>query len=78
MTAMASGDFVAIVAASSKVNDSSRSQGTRWLMSSHSLALRASIGAAVKNISLMTLMGSRPWKFSSPVDIIGQAQVRAG
>src|ERR1019366_7982102 len=71
MTAIAIGDFVAILAASSKVNCSSSADPTRWLTSSHSLAFWASRGAAVKNSSLMRLMGSRPRKWSNPVVLYG-------
>ncbi len=67
MTAIAKGDFVAIVAASSKVKDSSRSDATKWLTTSHSLALRASGGAAVKNIRLAD--GNRTVGLGQPVDV---------
>src|SRR6266702_1983424 len=71
MTAIAKGAFVAIVAASSRVNASIRSGATKWFTIRHSLALRASKGAAVKNTSLMRLTGSRPRKCSSPVMLYG-------
>ena len=77
MTAIAMGDFVAIVAASSKVNASSSADPTRWLTSSHSFAFWASRGAAVKNISLMRFMGSLPTKCSSPVVLYGSPRFAA-
>jgi hypothetical protein len=54
MTAIAMGDFAAMIAASSRVNASSSAEPTKWLTSRHSLAFWVSRGAAVKNISLMT------------------------